>query len=438
MVWLDWNLLDGPELAVIEPEEPVRLAVVAPSFVTPGSAFEVGVRLEDRWGNPAGIAPTRQPVAGIAEPGIHRVERVVEFGGETFIGTSNPFLVEDDVPLIAWVDLHGHSALSDGRGTPAEWYTHARETAFLDGAALSDHDWQLDDEEWDDLFGGTDEANDPGKFVALRAAEMTIHGHEVAYFNNTPELEAAVRGSRPGARTIWEETDLGRRVAVPTDILGRIDPQSVLLATHTSLAPDMGTTFPLSNPHPEHSLLEIYSAHGSSECDTCPRRVGGGALTADEEVSSVQDALDAGFRGAFLAAGDSHDGHPGTSSWGAYRGGLTALEVDELSQAGVIDALRAGRSYATTGERTILQTQWEEHAVRFRVLAETDVEAVEVISDGGVTTGHLSNPEPGVWLRIEGLQNARWRYLRVVLPNGARAWSSPWFSPGPRSASAKR
>jgi len=433
MVWLDWDLLDGPEPLAIKPEAPARLVVVAPSFVAPGTEFEVGVRLEDRWGNPAGVPPSKQSVAAIEEPGVHRVERVIEYGGETFVGSSNPFLVEAGGPRLAWVDLHGHSALSDGRGTPQEWYAHARDIAFLDGAALSDHDWQLEDDEWEELLKATDLAEEPGRFATLRATETNVHGHEVAYFIDAPKLEARVRGSIPGARTIWEETDLRQPGAVPTDILTELDAQSVVLATHTSLASNMGTGFPLSDPHPGHRLLEVYSAHGSSECQDCPRRVGGGELSPGEEVSSVQDALDAGFRGAFLAAGDSHDGHPGTSSWGGHRGGLTALEVNELSRAGLLDALQSGRSYATSGERTILQTEWEARAVRFRVLADTDIEAVEVVADGGVSTGRLAKPEPGVWLRIDNLPATDWRYLRVILPNGARAWSSPWFSSSPDS-----
>ena len=45
-----------------------------------------------------------------------------------------------DAPRLLFGDLHGHSNLSDGTGTPEDYFRYARDVAALDVAALTDHD----------------------------------------------------------------------------------------------------------------------------------------------------------------------------------------------------------------------------------------------------------------------------------------------------------
>ena len=53
-----------------------------------------------------------------------------------------------------WGDVHGHTSLSDGQGTPDEYFTYARDTANLDFTILTDHDfghgppWNMPPEDW--------------------------------------------------------------------------------------------------------------------------------------------------------------------------------------------------------------------------------------------------------------------------------------------------
>ncbi len=60
-----------------------------------------------------------------------------------------------------------------------------------------------------------------------------------------------------------------------------------------------------------------------------------------------------------IAGSDSVDGRPGASHPGHMavrnvRGGLTAVELPELTRPALWNALRARRCYATTGERILL------------------------------------------------------------------------------------
>ena len=70
-------------------------------------------------------------------PGVFRVRARGPGGLEA---ESNPLFVDETAPHLVWADLHGHSNLSDGTGTPDDYYRYARDVAGLDVAALTDHD----------------------------------------------------------------------------------------------------------------------------------------------------------------------------------------------------------------------------------------------------------------------------------------------------------
>lgn len=418
LVFIDWELLptDGQ---MLERGPPTRMDIVAPSALRGGEPFQLRTRLLDAAGNVLSVeVKDWEPMIG---EGIVPFSITSDRPEGRFSAISHPVLFADDAPRVAWLDLHGHSGLSDGRGEPAEYFARARDGALLDGAALSDHDWQLDGAEWEELLTETEAANAPGRFVTLPAVEMNVNGHEVAYFLDPERLAQVSRGADGGAMTIWEETDRGLPGATPPDLLGDYGAAELIVATHSSLAGGMGTGYPLDEALPAYELFEIYSAHGSSECADCPRRVGGGPLEEEERVGSLWDALDAGHRFTLIAAGDSHDGRPGDTAWGGFPGGLTAVEVDELTRESVAKALREGRSWATTGERTLLQTRWSETGVRVRFVSQAPAEALEVVGDRRVIA-RIEAPSPGEWLEIEHPPTS-WRYVRLILPEGARAWA---------------
>jgi len=426
LVFLDWVLVPGVQPKRLEEAEPERLVVTAPSVALPGAPLSLQGRLEDRFGNTVATQKTR--VTAPDAPGIHRLPLELNHSGR-WTGLSQPVLVqapEGEAFTVAWLDLHGHSELSDGRGTPEAWYRAARER--LDGAALSDHDWQLTDQEWVEMLAATEAANRPSEgFITLPAVEVNVEGHEIAYFADASRLAALTqKGSRDGARTIWEETDLGQPTAKVPDLFEGygVEADDLLVATHTSLAAHMGTGFPLSSPLPANGAFEIYSAHGSSECRGCARQVEGGDLSEGERVGSLWDALDAGMNFTLIAAGDGHDGRPGSPNWGAWPGGLTAVEVDELTRDSVFEALREGRAWATTGERTVLRVQWRADELDVMVVGE-DIKAIEVIGDRRVL-GRVDAPVSGEWTTVGGLDPSAWRYVRAVLPDGGRAWRGVW------------
>ncbi len=398
--------------ARIQAGSPARLVAVAPSFAAPGESITLRLRVEDAQGNALG--PTR-PRELPAKAGMHRAE--VEQDG--LRATSNWTLVDAEPPTLLWADLHGHSALSDGRGTPEAWFADARDVGLLDVAALSDHDWQLEPAEFQRAIEAANAADEPGRFVAIPAFEINRWGHEVAWFFS-PDRLAAPRPRR-GARTILEETDLGLRAAAPPPLLKRYGEGS-LLATHTSLFPSMGTRFPVDDPPAGYRLVEVYSAHGSSECAGCPRTPAPPQSSNEEPPGSLWDALDHHAPLALMAAGDSHDGRPGHTGWGPHPGGLTGIFVDEHSRAGVERALRSGRVFGTTGHRTVLQV---ERGLRVRIVGDTAGAVLELVADRRVVQS-IPEPPAGTWIQLNEV-DAGWRYVRLRLPGDHAAWGAEPF-----------
>jgi hypothetical protein len=463
-----WRLC--PDLALeIQAGPPVQLAAVLPSRVAPGSDVLLTVRQEDAYGNPVGAVEgpytvrwsrlhgrSAQVEASVVldsvREGVGRATLpappegswvagvfagTLEAGDHPLRGSSNALVVEPDAIPIGWTDLHGHSGLADGWGTAEDWYAHARDVAVLDAAALSEHDWQLDDGELNSLLQATEAAHDPPGFVSVPALEINRLGHEIAYVFDPSLLTPSAR-AEGGATTLWAETDIGYPTAVLTPGLESVlTNPSVEVVTHSSLAPSMGTAFPLTKEHPNWHVIEVYSAHGSSECVDCPRSAWHEPSGDDGGWGSVRDALSAGYRLGLIAGGDSHDGRPGTSGWGAQPGGLGAVLWTERSRDGLQDALRSRRVYGTTGSRTIVDFEVDgasmggvvkastEHRIRFRVVDASPVRSVALVRngiewktlDGAIGWQEVvdTDPEPSSW------------YLRAQLLDGNLAWSSPVF-----------
>lgn len=70
-------------------------------------------------------------------------------------------------------NLHAHTHYSDGMGTPAKAFSHARK-AGLDFMWVSDHREGLTPSEWSACKSQANAANEPGKFVAGCGFEMSI------------------------------------------------------------------------------------------------------------------------------------------------------------------------------------------------------------------------------------------------------------------------
>ena len=444
------RVADTPAIGV-RAGPPARLVATLDSSARPGAACRLTVAALDAAGNagvelegeialvlPPGLegpdtlrlAPEARGVvhatlqAGAA--GVYRVEARAPGG---LAATSNPLQVSADEPRLLWADLHGHSGLSDGTGTPQDYYSYARDVAALDVSALTDHDhWGspfIDQTPalWAEIAAQTRAFHEPGRFVTLLGYEWTswIHGHRhVLYFTDDGPLLSSIAPGSSTPRQLWDA--LAGRDALTFAHHTAGGP----IAANWSFAPD-----PVLEP-----LTEIVSVHGSSEAADSPARI-----RAWVEGNSARDALDAGYRLGLVGSGDSHDGHPGLAHLAAEpgHGGLAAVLCEEATRPAVLAALRARATYATNGPRIVLRATLDGRAMgspgppgsgRLSVFA-AGTGAIERVSL--VRSGALVEQVPGagdelaqVW-ELADLRAGEYLYVRVEQADGGLAWSSPFF-----------
>jgi len=359
------------------------------------------------------------------QPGFHFVKLVhAESGLEC---RSNPVYVTEERPRerIYWGDPHWQSYFSDGLRCPEELYAFARDEAFLDFGAISDHVEALTERQWDYFVGVTNDYEQPGRFATLVGLEWTHHepGHRNIYYrgDNGPCL----RATDPRYDTLeklWSALEGLEAIAIP----------------HHSANVVMGVDWELGwNPEYEKAV-EVYSVWGNSEVPESegnPRPIR--VLKGEDPGHHVVDALRAGFRFGFVGGGDIHDGRPGddltpeTSKSPVYRQGFTAAFTDSLSRETIYDAIRDRRTYATTRSRIYLDAVLDKPTeLQIKAASEHGLRGVDVIRNGAESLelrpegdSRIVDAVPS----IEPLGPDEFLYIRVTTENGEMAWSTPYW-----------
>ena len=218
-------------------------------------------------------------------------------------------------------NLHSHTCLSDGTGTPEEAYDYARYTANLDFLAITEHsnlydnffDWDKS-RKWADIKRIADEKTEENAFLALIGSETTWYnqfGHmntyNLEFFLNAYELEY-------------------NHIPNYYDTLKQY-PDGINQWNHPWSCGDRR----LDGFEPYDSELDrvLYLLEIESE------QLGG--------LSYYIKALDKGWHVAPLGSQDNHN-----KQWGTESNLRTAILVEKLTTAHFFDAVRHYRVYFTT------------------------------------------------------------------------------------------
>ena len=470
----------GPSVSYV-PAPPDRLGVCVPSVVKPGDSFALKASVLDGWYNPAegsqrfslrfsseppgiqmpenGSPAESSPafdgnhvtVAGLSipRPDVYRIVveaevRDPERPGLHILGKSNPVSREAKAAdRLYWGDIHIHTELSDGVGTPEKAYQLARDVYHLDFCALSDHD--LRGERWERARSASATYNRSGRFVTFPAYEWTSEafGHRNAYFRSEGRTVPCPPSSPDF--TVRQLFDALRSDAI-----------DCLVIPHHPL---WHMDFSHHDPDLER-LVEIYSIWGSSEHRGNPLQFLSEKQPGYIHNESVREALARGYKLGFVASGDSHLQYPGdpfpaekirppvtpeTEKEGIIFGpGKIAVFAPSLERQSIWNGMKARRCYATTGARIILRFSVNGCQMGGEIAADgspkltvwaagTDsIRSVELIKDGEVvrTFSCSADVESLSWVD-ERLTASCYYYAKVVQSNGETAWSTPiWVRRG--------
>jgi hypothetical protein len=420
-----------------------RMRVVTQAGM-PDYDFEGSSRIDARFGGiafPEGARWEPQPNGNYVmrnfvfeATGVHFLRGVVP--GDTIQALANPVVVHEDPEYgIYWGDLNGQSDLSTGMSGPGIYWWYAQGVALLDFAALTDNDALADgsksltDEDWTDAVEVAEENLVDGTFVPLLGFEWTspTWGDRIVLFEQAPAKLPTVASG----------------VDTPEKLRAALADGDLLIIPQPAGSVEEPPVDPASVG--DEDLVEIYSGLGSFEEPEALRPTG-----RETPGPNVQDLLAAGHRPGFVANSDtrvSMPGNPRPFVTGEHRwpGGLTAVLAKELTRPAILDALRAHRCYATTGQRFLL---------------EFTVDGEQMGSELRVPRGHVAEIYGSVgstskWLRLEVLgpegvvaeltppaeeaevieltantapvDAPTWVYLRGIEETGAMAWSSPVY-----------
>ena len=355
---------------------------------------------------------------------------------------SNAIEVVADEPgeRLWWGDIHSQTFFSDGLRCPEELYAFARDEAFLDIFALSDHAESITDRQWDYFVAATNDAYEPGRFATLVGLEWTSRkwGHRNVYYRGAagPILRPndPVQGELPNLYAAARE-------------------HGALVVPHHAANAEMGVDWSLGHDPEVERLVEIHSIWGNSERpgaagNPCPIRAHGG----EKAGQHVVDALARGHRYGFIGGGDIHDGRPGDELHHLrsvpqhydtlWRQGIMGVWAPELTREAVFDALWNRRCFATTNVRTLLRVSVAgqpmgiqlSHAgpvpVCVHAASEVPIARADLVRNGR----DIESIEPQTCIldwettaRPTG-ETANY-YVRLTRADGNMAWSSPvWVS----------
>ena len=349
----DWIELARPDVQVVG-AAPHAIVLTAPSRACAGEPFELHLRVEDEWGNPAVLddpvyleAPIDRritlPPSGwqrvevvLTRAGVHRLTARSE-GVPACRATSNPIeVVDGDAGArLYWGDLHAQSVIGCGARAIDAYYRHARDFAACDFASHQANCFLVSNPEWHDTAAATSREQVPGRFVTLLGVEWSasslLGGDHNVYF---PGDEAPLH--RCSHEFVADKSDVDSDLAHVEDLYAHYRGSDTLVAVHVG-----GRTADLRWHEPTlDRLLEVHSTHATSDW-------------------FLLDALKRGYRMGVIAGSDGVDGRPGASHPGHMgvrnvRGGLTAVALPALTRRALWNALKARHCYATTGPRMLL------------------------------------------------------------------------------------
>ena len=356
-----------PQFKVISAEEK-QFKLIIPSSVKPDQKFPVRMVSLDQYNNlsytthrnvsvkcEGGTLATGINFCGRGEIWISLPQKGV-FRLEAEGTLSNPVKVTDAPDGPFWGDLHFHTSSSvDAVGN--EPYKYARDISCLDFASTAEHGAGGLEKYWNQTLKDNKEFNKPGEFVTLVALETALRGkiflgkshgpHYNMYIpiDEAPRLDGTEKGTTDPINSDGKTDASWNKIinySKKYDIIGQTH--------HTGWGFDMRIKFPN-----ELKLLEIYSMHGQSEyfdnktalsLENQRHRKDAGK----EGYFYARDAWALGKKWFTVGSSDNHFTQPGV-----YYNGICALFADSLSRQGIFNSLKRGTTYATTGERIILE-----------------------------------------------------------------------------------
>jgi hypothetical protein len=308
-----------------------------------------------------------------------------------------------------WGHLHAHTTYSDGSGPP-HYALALAQAAGLHFYAITDHCWWLTDQEWTAILTQTLAATSPGQFIALRGVEWT---HDTVGHINIFNTNALLRRTDP----LFDE----------------------LADVYTWLAANPTAIAQFNHPDPTYGgTFYDFAYHPAAAQTLFLQEIGNNAQRYTTYEPSFVQSNAVGWRVAPTINGDTH-----TALWGSDTPARTGIVAPVLTEAGLLDALRARRVFATEDRNLALALRLDGAWMGSVLTAsgtlplvvdfvDPDPEPLTVfIYDGNLLLASQSfSASTGQWnLAIDALPG-HYYWVKVEQADGDRAYSAPVWLDG--------
>jgi hypothetical protein len=337
---------------------------------------------------------------------------------------------------VYWGDMHGHTAISDGKGSLDDYFTYARDTSKLDFVIVTDHDfgnagpWRMPKETWTLTQDKADEYTSGGKFVAIAGYEWTSQSK---YW--TPE-EPLFRGpvKNYNHKNVYFPSRVEYLLSAKDAAYNNPNLLAEAVRKHGGL---------IHNCHPDQGPEgrdqfdydpSCYSVIVNTEMAGDIMRYRGKTHDVHWETI-VRGFLNRGGKTGFVRGTDTHEGKPAAR---------TAVVATELTRPAIFDALRHRRNYAISHARIDVEFKIDGHWMGEEIEVEgkpritanirgTDkINEAAIIRDGTVIHSVNPNAENAhVEFQDDAFADKSYYYLRVTQVdadehgNPSSAWVSP-------------
>lgn len=321
-------------------------------------------------------------------------------------------------------DLHNHSNVSDGTGTPSSAYAYARDQARLDFFSLSDHSDFFSPPVWANMKSVANSYNQDGVYTTFYGFEWTsdgVYGHLCVI--NTDDYSTPDPPTENFEKFIpWLDTQ----------------PTGIAIFNHPGKENAAGLEFSHFNSAPSDKVVgielfnrdDIYNIYYYND----------GYYPNDNNKSFYDEALSRGWKIGATGDGDNH-----MATWGVATPYRMAILANNLTRADLLSAMQARRFYSTLDKNLALSFKINGMEMGSTLTSGTYPVLIEASDANGenftevvlynknhdiVNTWNINTPNVSLSMNLS-TAGGDYYYIKIKQADGDEAISSPiWFSGG--------